>query len=394
MSPTKVDPSQLQTQSMSDKGLSSRAPVTTSSPSWTNDPHRESQRLDRFWMGMLYAALCGYGAGAVTILSYIWLTWLQANRLAMLLVIAAALASCVTVFILRYRLVQASRRQAIFACLDAATFVLIVLLCVLDSGINSPMTYLYILPMLYLGIGFSMRPVLVTGFIGLAGCVLLIALNQGPVYGPTNMLQLMTLCVGWLLAILGALNRDRQAEVLDKMRAGLERLATTDELTGCLNQRAFMAAASLEHERALRYGHTMALLMIDIDYFKQINDEHGHMMGDAVLQYIGATLRQTARKADVVGRPGGDELALLAPETGLADASTLAERIREQIKSKKSPVPMTLSIGVCATDTTGEDIKTLFQRADRALYAAKRGGRDQVMVFDGRNDSAGVSGLV
>lgn len=345
-------------------------------------PAGEAERRYRFWMGMLYAALGGYALGSAAILSYVALTWSQSNRVAMVGVIGAALIVAVTVFVRRRRLVRSPRRGRIFAACDAATFALIVVLCILDSGINSPMTYLYILPMLYLGIGFSLEAVLVSGFIGLLGCVLLITLNTGPVYGPTNMLQLMTLSVGWVLAILGAQNRERQDNLLMELRLKLEKLATTDELTGCLNQRAFMAAVEQEYSRANRYGHDMALLLIDIDYFKQINDQHGHLMGDAVLRYVGEMMRETARHADIVGRQGGDEMALLAPETCLEDAAVLAERLVQQIRAHTFPVNLTLSIGVCAMNGQMEDVKNLFQRTDQALYEAKRRGRDQVAVCD------------
>ncbi|WP_423820629.1 GGDEF domain-containing protein [Salinisphaera sp. SPP-AMP-43] len=343
-------------------------------------PAGEAERRYRFWMGMLYAALGGYALGSAAIFSYIALTWSQSNRVAMVGVISAALLTAITVFIRRRRLVRSPHRGRLFAACDAATFALIVVLCVLDSGINSPMTYLYILPMLYLGIGFSLEAVLASGFIGLLGCVLLIMLNTGPVYGPTNMLQLMTLSVGWVLAILGALNRERQDNLLMELRLRLEKLATTDELTGCLNQRAFMAAVEQEYSRARRYSHDMALLLIDIDYFKQINDQHGHLMGDAVLRYVGEMMHETARHADIVGRQGGDEMALLAPETGVHDARVLAERLVQQIRAHTFPVDLTLSIGVCAMNGRTDDVQSLFQRADQALYDAKRRGRDQVAI--------------
>jgi diguanylate cyclase (GGDEF)-like protein len=167
----------------------------------------------------------------------------------------------------------------------------------------------------------------------------------------------------------------------------LYEMVITDEKTGVRNYHYFRIRLGEEFERARRYGKDLALLMIDIDDFKHVNDEHGHLVGDAALKEIAMQLVEGQRSVDVVARYGGEEFALILPETGLAGAQAIAERLRARVASHPfaasggKPIELTISCGVSAYPhpdlTTKEE---LIQRADRALYRAKGNGKNRVIA--------------
>lgn len=164
----------------------------------------------------------------------------------------------------------------------------------------------------------------------------------------------------------------------------LTRQARVDELTGVHNRRFFMARAESELRRAVRYGKPLSLLMLDVDHFKQINDSHGHKVGDAALQTLTATCQSALRDIDVLGRLGGEEFAVLLPETDLGLALTVAERLRAAVARAPlpledgGPVQLSASFGVASMLGADDNLDALLGRADRALYAAKDSGRNAV----------------
>ncbi len=165
----------------------------------------------------------------------------------------------------------------------------------------------------------------------------------------------------------------------------LTRLAMTDPLTGLPNRRAFVEALLRERERARRYGHPTAALLCDIDHFKRINDGHGHEVGDRALVAFGAAARACLRESDLIARMGGEEFAVLLPETTVEAALASAERLRAAIAALRLPVAegelrFTVSIGVAALDPAWDDATAVLSEADKALYEAKRLGRDQVRL--------------
>jgi two-component system cell cycle response regulator len=167
---------------------------------------------------------------------------------------------------------------------------------------------------------------------------------------------------------------------LTEQQTHLEELVLFDELTGLRNRRAVLSDLDQMLASAHRHGHGFAVLMIDIDRFKPINDEHGHRVGDEVLREVTARLEARLRSADVAGRIGGDELLVLLPETDAEGALVLAESIRGAIACKPfvtsmGALPVTVSLGSAAWDH--EDATRLLERADLALYAAKDAGRDR-----------------
>lgn len=167
----------------------------------------------------------------------------------------------------------------------------------------------------------------------------------------------------------------------------LEHLSTTDSLTGLFNRRALIEMLRREMDRAGRYGSELSLILCDIDKFKKINDTYGHAAGDKALQIVSETIRSSLRKADIVGRHGGDEFMIIAPETSVEGARNLAEKIRASIEkielqvTEQKKIKLSLSMGVTAFGPTGGDIDTLVTRADNALYASKEAGRNKVSIL-------------
>ncbi|MEP6731153.1 MAG: GGDEF domain-containing protein [bacterium] len=174
------------------------------------------------------------------------------------------------------------------------------------------------------------------------------------------------------------------------VRAQLANMVLTDPLTGCLNRRGFDQALTREIGRATRAGNEFALLAIDLDHFKRVNDTHGHLAGDDVLRIVGSLLVKAVRAGDVVARVGGEEFAILLADTGIAGAQLFANRLCEEVRcypfvigADGARVPITTSAGVAVgSPREVPDIaETLWSRADEALYAAKRGGRDCVRAW-------------
>lgn len=169
---------------------------------------------------------------------------------------------------------------------------------------------------------------------------------------------------------------------------GLLRFAFTDYLTGLRTRGYFEQQLDLELKRAERRQQTFALLMIDVDQFKQLNDTHGHHIGDQVLRDIASILAKDMREVDTVARYGGDEFMLILPETTETGAMQVAERLHRSVEqtgffagSPQAPVRLTISIGVAVYDGTTRLKRELIKRADAALYSAKNSGRNRVMRF-------------
>jgi diguanylate cyclase (GGDEF)-like protein len=172
---------------------------------------------------------------------------------------------------------------------------------------------------------------------------------------------------------------DRTA-ALETANRELERLATTDPLTGASNRRHFRVIAAQEVERAQRHGLPLSVLALDIDHFKRINDRHGHAAGDAALCRFADAVRTLVRISDHFARMGGEEFALLLPQTDGDGACALAERIRAAVAAAGAGLAMTVSIGVATVPAGERSVEPALARADEALYRAKATGRDRVVL--------------
>jgi len=163
-----------------------------------------------------------------------------------------------------------------------------------------------------------------------------------------------------------------------------QNLAITDPLTGLYNIRHFFKLAEIEVSKLKRHKKTCSCLMIDIDYFKNINDTYGHIVGDKVLIEVGKRIKQGIRDYDILARYGGEEFIILLPETDLENAIAVAERIRKNIASSEIEIndevkiPVTVSIGVASANGNDIILDELIKKADRALYITKNSGRNKV----------------
>lgn len=176
----------------------------------------------------------------------------------------------------------------------------------------------------------------------------------------------------------------RAHQDLSGKQAELEFLATHDALTGLHNRREFMRLAELEMVRAARFPADTCLIVVDLDFFKKINDQHGHPAGDAVLVQLASILKSGVREVDLVARLGGEEFIVLLPSTSIQGAMALAEKLRATVRAavvhvQGTQIPVTASFGVSGLSRSQPgSVTALYAAADHALYAAKRGGRDRV----------------
>lgn len=169
------------------------------------------------------------------------------------------------------------------------------------------------------------------------------------------------------------------------LEAKLRHMACIDGLTGIANRRHFFELAEQELRRARRDGTPLALCMVDVDLFKQLNDRHGHGVGDLALSLVADCCQSVLRESDVLGRYGGEEFVIALPLADLDTASAIAERLRESVSALKLPMfddetPLTVTVGISRIETGESGLGPALQRADKALYAGKARGRNCVVV--------------
>jgi diguanylate cyclase (GGDEF)-like protein len=210
------------------------------------------------------------------------------------------------------------------------------------------------------------------------------------------LLDLTETCVGILVAITCALSPLLLLIALPPvillqrslMHQQLQAAARTDAKTGLLNAAAWQREADAEVTRTLRSTGQVAVLLVDVDHFKRVNDNHGHLVGDEVLKCLAAELRQQVRDYDVVGRFGGEEFTVLLPRTEAKEALRIAERLRQSastlsILAGQARISVTISIGIAVLGSHGRDLFELLAAADLALYLAKDKGRNRVCLYGG-----------
>ena len=184
----------------------------------------------------------------------------------------------------------------------------------------------------------------------------------------------------------------RRKRLEERLRENYQRslsMALTDELTGLYNRRYVFAHLNELLGRMTEGSGGNALMLVDIDHFKQVNDRHGHPAGDAVLREIAERAVHQVRSVDLVGRLGGEEFVVVMPETNLGGAVVVAERLRAAVaeepfivQSSGARLPVTVSVGIAMTgEGNGDTLESLLQRADEALYAAKNAGRNRVITL-------------
>jgi diguanylate cyclase (GGDEF)-like protein/putative nucleotidyltransferase with HDIG domain len=278
----------------------------------------------------------------------------------------------------------------------------LITLCVYFSGEHkgapaSDTEMLYLWVALYVAYFFSSRQAAIQiGYVALAYLAVLIASADPSVFAARWCQSAVTLVVA---GILVQAVRKRVAELVHRLTDA----ARTDPLTGLQNRRAFEENFATEVERARRDGRPLSVLLGDLDHFKAVNDRFGHPAGDAALVRMGQLLMSTRRGIDPVARTGGEEFALILPDTSEREAYLVSERLRTAVQKAFAgePVPLTMSFGLAAYPDHGPTVEALLGAADQALYAAKELGRNRTVVFsqeialiaparDGRNASTQV----
>lgn len=220
--------------------------------------------------------------------------------------------------------------------------------------------------------------------------VVIVAAATDDILAPWNKQCWVVGIAGGLLTILVLLAARHLLRLLQwqaESSAELRRLATTDGLTGALNRRTFLAELEKEVIRSTRYQSPLTVMMLDLDFFKRINDGYGHAVGDLALKSFADTAFASLRATDLFGRMGGEEFAILLPQTPATQVQPVAERLREgvaaiQLVTPQGVVRFTVSIGVADLSSVDDGFDSLLARADQALYAAKSAGRNRVCLAE------------
>ena len=181
--------------------------------------------------------------------------------------------------------------------------------------------------------------------------------------------------------------RDRLEREVEARTEEIKRLSNTDPLTGLYSRRYLEEQMGVEFKRAIRYNHSLSMLLVDLDHFKKINDTLGHLAGDKVLSEVGRRLGKAIRETDFIGRYGGEEVVVILPETRASDALQIAEKMRHLVAERPvffegRPIKVTASIGVAELNSGMTNYEEVFEGADKALYLSKEGGRNRTTLFN------------
>ena len=248
----------------------------------------------------------------------------------------------------------------------------------LDSGIESPLLVLLFLPLIFGTLMFTPRAAGICGLAALASLTLVAVTDSHAARYPGQLFLLFAaLASACALSVIAAINRTHVERHEAHLQAVLADMAATDELTGCAVRRVLEQRIEEEIARSVRSRSPLSLLMIDVDHFKSVNDNFGHVVGDHVLAGVGGVLRHVGRAFDLTSRIGGDEFAVLLPDTTVSAAVEVAERIRRELPAAVE-IPVTLSFGIGGLDLSKPTGENLRDNADFALYRVKRTGRDSI----------------
>jgi diguanylate cyclase (GGDEF)-like protein/PAS domain S-box-containing protein len=299
-----------------------------------------------------------FGVSALGLL-YVGLTWNRPHRLELAALMVISAVSVIGVYRLRQRIVRSRWREELFLSWTLSDFVMLVGGALADGGTRSPLVLVLFLPVVFSATSYPLASVVAVGaasvlsFLGVA----LIAGGASPAYQVSFAFAL--LCTAAMSAW--------QAQNHKRQHGALAIASRTDPLTGCLNRRGFQERAHAEIAAMDRSGLGGAIVVLDIDKFKPVNDVFGHAAGDELLCWVARTLQSTVRPNDAIGRLGGDEFAVLLAEIGADEARDRATVIAAAL-AERAPS----SLGVALYPEDGIDLETLTRRADTRLYGARR----------------------
>lgn len=320
-----------------------------------------------FWrrhMG-LGIGLCFVLPGLVLVRTF--LTPDHPHRVGLTLLAVTTLALAPALLLVRVeRVVESTYGRLFFDAWEAVGVVLVTVVAVLDGGSSSLYVFFYFVVLAHAALAYPPAGMVIAG-LGVTGGYL----TAGVVAGGTPVVDLvfgvLMIAVATATCAFASHNHVLAYRRTAAYARQIAELADLDGLTGCLNHRAFherLAAADVGPDSPL------SVVLVDVDSFKEVNDLHGHPVGDQVLRMIGRVLEDVSRASDVAGRLGGDEFALLLPGTSERDATAVAERLRERVGAQGAPHGVSVSVGVGTARTLAE-VAGLRAVADRALYLAK-----------------------
>ena len=337
-----------------------------------------------FWRQQTRVALSVVLVETAIVMTYLVATPHGMHRLAIWIVTASCFVAGLASLVVVVGPIQLSEEWELTFSLgwSLATCVIVAAGAALDGGLRSPLLILLVFPVVFAG------PILPPASVALTAFSAAVAASVACATGstitadwPAFLIDLFVLVGLSTVSFAASVGRTRLQLEADRLTNELASLAGTDTLTGCLNRRAFDEQCELEFARSARYGHRLAFIMIDIDKFKGLNDTSGHFAGDRALVRVGETLRRTSRSSDIVARYGGDEFAILMPDTDVGGMVGLARRIGKELVFDDE-YSLTLSFGGSLLGANISTLATLSEEADQALYEAKRAGRDRIVVRD------------
>jgi diguanylate cyclase (GGDEF)-like protein len=292
---------------------------------------------------------------------YVVLTWQRSNRPALAALFAMAVLAGIVVSLLpRERIVRSRFREVFFLSWTFLDLALILLGSVADGGTGSPLVLVFFVPVVFSSMSYPLGSVAVVGALSVVSYLTLAVTVGGSSWSYQAAFAVVLTCTGAMSAW--------QAQNHNRQREALAEVSRADPLTGCLNRRGFEERVVAEINAATRQRRQGAVMVLDIDHFKPVNDRHGHAAGDALLCWLVQTLNLLVRPGDWVGRIGGDEFAVLFAEIDPADALLSAARIARAL-SERAPS----SVGVATFPMDGTELEQLMRRADMRLYASRRG---------------------
>jgi diguanylate cyclase (GGDEF)-like protein len=314
---------------------------------------------------MIDAGVSLSAVSLVAVGAWIGVTWSSPHRGG--LAVMAAGASITTVLIAavpRARIIDSRHRELFFLAWSLSLIAFITVSAGLDAGVRSPMVLMLFLTLVYAALSYPRWAVAVVSGVSLLAVVALSLIAGTGGHGPTDPVYLGGLML--TLAITGAMCI-WQSRLQQEARAELERVSRADPLTGCLNRLGFGERVAKELARVRAGGPGLALVVIDFDGFKAVNDQFGHSAGDELLCWGTGAMMGVLRPGDALGRLGGDEFAALLPEAGTDQARRASERLRFALSARISA-----SAGIAAAPEDGTEADALHHRADERLYEAKR----------------------
>jgi diguanylate cyclase (GGDEF)-like protein len=292
---------------------------------------------------------------------YVAATWERPHRALIASLFGAGfLGAAIIAQLPRERIVRSRFREAFFFGWSVLDLSLIIFATLADGGTGSPLALIFFIPVVFAAMSYPRGSVLAVGGLTVAGYLALAVSVGGAEWGYQALFAVMLVCTCAMSFWQAHNHHDQRAALMEVSRA--------DPLTGCLNRRGFEERAVAELGAASRRASEGAVLVLDVDHFKEVNDRHGHAAGDELLCWVVQALRQTVRAADAIGRLGGDEFAVLFADMDPVDALEGISRITTAL-AERAPC----SIGMATFPMDGIDLEELLRTADLRLYASRHG---------------------